>query len=156
MGVYPLSFAQYVYGGPPEAVAGTQWVGDTGVDETFTGQMSYPGGGMAQFAASFRNPYNTLMEISGREGRLVLNRPFTDTDEKRRMLFFPADGEAQEIPVPEQALYIGEVEDMHAAILDGSPPYLSLDETRDHVRTVLALYESARRGEVVQLYADHD
>ena len=35
------------------------------------------------------------------------------------------------------------------AILDGRPPYLGLDETRNHVRTVLALYESARRGERV-------
>jgi hypothetical protein len=28
---------------------------------------------------------------------------------------------------------------------------LTLQETRDHVRTTLALYESARRGEVVHL-----
>ena len=32
---------------------------------------------------------------------------------------------------------------MHDAILDGKPPYLTLAETRDHVRTILALYESA-------------
>jgi len=48
-------------------------------------------------------------------------------------------------------LYAGEVEDMHDAILAGRPPYIGLDETRDHVRTALALYESARRGERVYL-----
>ena len=41
------------------------------------------------------------------------------------------------------------IRDRHDAILDGRPPYLALDETRNHVRTVLALYGSARRGERV-------
>ena len=39
VGVYPVSFAQFIMGRPPEAVASFQWVGETGVDETFTAQM---------------------------------------------------------------------------------------------------------------------
>jgi predicted dehydrogenase len=151
VGVYPMSFAQYVYSSPPEQVFGMQWTGDTGVDETFVGQMRYPKGGLAQIACSFRNPFNIQMEIIGREGRLSLNRPFTAVDDDRHLLFYPKEGKMQEIPVPEQELYIGEVEDMHAAILDGAPTYLTLAETRDHVRTVLALYESARNRQVVNL-----
>jgi predicted dehydrogenase len=151
VGVYPMSFAQYVYGGPPVEVTGLQWVGDTGVDETFVGQMRYPSGGLAQIASSFRNPFNIQMEIIGREGRLSLNRPFTAVDDNRRLLFYNKDNQVEEIPVPEQELYIGEVEDMHAAILDGAPQYLTLQETRDHVRTILALYESARIGKPVSL-----
>jgi predicted dehydrogenase len=151
VGVYPMSFAQYIYGGPPEEVFGMQWVGDTGVDETFVGQMRYPGGGLAQIACSFRNPFNAQMEIIGGEGRLALNRPFTAVDDNRRLLFYPKDGEVKEISVPEQELYIGEVEDMHAAILDGVQPYLTLAETRDHVQTILALYHSARSGQVARL-----
>jgi predicted dehydrogenase len=151
VGVYPMSFTQYVYGGPPEEVFGMQWVGDTGVDETFVGQMRYPGGGLAQIASSFRNPFNIQMEIIGSEGRLSLNRPFTAVDDNRHLFFYPVEGDVQEIRVPEQELYIGEVEDMHAAILDGAPPYLTLRETRDHVRTVLALYESAHSSQTVRL-----
>jgi xylose dehydrogenase (NAD/NADP) len=151
VGVYPMSFAQYVYGGPPEEVTGMQWVGDTGVDETFVGQMRYPGGGLAQIASSFRNPFNIQMEIIGREGRLSLNRPFTAVDDNRHLLFYNQDNQVEEIAVPEQELYIGEVEDMQAAILDNAPPYLTLQETRDHMRTILALYESARLGRPVCL-----
>lgn len=58
-----------------------------------------------------------------------------------------------EIPVPEKMLYLGEVEDMHAAILDGAPQYLDLSETRAHVQTVLALYESARADATIFLEA---
>jgi predicted dehydrogenase len=151
VGVYPMSFAQYALGGPPEEVSGVQWVGDTGVDETFVGLMRYPGGGLAQIASSFRTPFHTHVEVVGTLGRLNLTRPFTGLDDGRSLAFYPAEGDPQEIPVPQQELYLGEVEDMHAAILDGAAPYLTLQETRDHVRTVLALYQSAHTKRPVQL-----
>lgn len=153
VGVYPLSFAQFVMGGPPVWVFGSQWVGPTGVDETFAGQMGYPNGALAQIASSFRTPYHTFFEVVGTEGRLHLNRPFVGLDDHRRALTFtPKRGDPVAIPVPEMDLYAGEVEDMHAVILDGALPYLSLDETRNHVRTVLALYESAGSGQVIHLH----
>ena len=43
VGVYPLSFAQFVFGRAPLWVFGSQWIGDFGVDETFCGQMAYTG-----------------------------------------------------------------------------------------------------------------
>jgi predicted dehydrogenase len=69
------------------------------------------------------------------------------------LLFYPenSEGEFEEIPVPEQELYLGEVEDMHAAILDKKAPLISLEETRNHVRTVLALYDSAFQKKAVDL-----
>jgi predicted dehydrogenase len=92
-------------------------------------------------------------EVIGTEGRLVLNRPFLPglDSEPYRLTFYPAAGEPVQLPVEDQYLYNGEVEDMHDAILDGKPPYLSLAETRNHVRTLLALYESAGSGQVVAL-----
>lgn len=151
VGVYPLSYAQYVFGGPPVAVFGRQWKGDTGVDEDFAGLLWYPGGGMAQIASSFRSPLHTHFEIIGTEGRLMLNRPFIKMDDGRRLVFYPTQGDEQEISVPEKELYLGEIEDMHAAILDGTAPYLSLEETRNHVRTALALYQSAASGQAIEL-----
>jgi predicted dehydrogenase len=143
VGVYPVSLAQYLMGEPPEAVAGSQWLGGTGVDESFVGQLRYSGGRFAQIASSFRTPFHTRAEIIGTEGRLVVERPFVRMSTDAPVTFFPADGEPRIIPVPEKSLYLGEVEDMHGAILDGAPNYLTLAETRDHVRTVLALYEAA-------------
>ncbi|MBN1146456.1 MAG: Gfo/Idh/MocA family oxidoreductase [Anaerolineales bacterium] len=152
VGVYPLSFAQYIYGGPPLAVSGMQWLGEGGVDESFAGQMRYPGDRLAQISSSFRTPFYTHAEVIGAEGRLVIDRPFIEMDDGRKhMFFYPKEGKPQSIPVPKKELYLGEVEDMHAAILDGAAPYLGLGETRNHVRTALALYESARSGQVVEL-----
>jgi predicted dehydrogenase len=152
VGVYPLSFAQFVMGGPPQAVWGEQWLGSSGVDESFSGQMSYGDGRTAQISSAFRVPFHTLVELIGTKGRLTLSRPFVGLeDERRQLLFHHLDDTVEEIPVPEKELYLGEVEDMHAAVLDGQPNYLTLAETRDHVRTVLALYESAQSGQVVYL-----
>lgn len=152
VGVYPISFAQAMMGEMPAWVLGSQWVGDTGVDEFFAGQLHYSGDRNAQIAAAFNSPFYTMAEIIGTDGRLVLNRPFVGhSDAQRQMLFYPAEGEPAEVQVPEQELYLGEVEDMHAAILDGKPNYVTLAETRGHVQTALALYESARTSQVVHL-----
>lgn len=153
VGIYPISFSQFILGGPPQWVMGDQWIGESGVDEVFSGQMHYSGGRMAQITSSFHTPFFTSADIVGTEGRLSLERPFLfDVDGRRpRLVYHPAEGEPQEIPVPEQYLYLGEVEDMHAAILDGAPNYLTLSESRNHVRTALALYESASENRVVRL-----
>lgn len=151
IGVYPLSFAQFIFAAAPEWVMGAQKLGSSGVDESFAGQMVYPGARFAQINSSFRSPFYTRAEVIGSAGRLVLNRPFTGIDQGRRLIFHPAQGDPEEIAVPEVELYAGEVKDLHAAILDGAAPYLQPDETRNHVRTALALYESADRAAPVRL-----
>lgn len=151
IGFYPLSFSQFVMGGPPERVSGSQWIGESGVDEYFYGQMTYSGDRVAQISSSFASPFHTWFEIFGTEGRLVLNKPFVVLEQDRHLTFHPYQGRTKEIKVPEKELYLGEVEDMHAAILDGRPNYLTLAETRNHVRTALALYEAAEKQAIVSL-----
>jgi predicted dehydrogenase len=152
VGIYPVSLAQTIMGGLPERVMGTQWVGQTGVDEVFTGQLVYSGQRVAHITGAFCLPWHTYAEMTGTAGRLVLTRPFVGQEQPERSLtLYPTNGAPEEIAVPEEYLYQGEVEDMHDAILDGRAPYLSLAETRHHIQTVLALYESARTGQVVTL-----
>ncbi len=152
VGVYPMSFAQYIMGEPPEWVMGDQWVGASGVDESFAGLMHYPGGRIAQISSGLRVPFHTSAEIIGTKGRLEMTRPFVGVQEgESRMMLYPVEGDPEEIPIPDQYLYLGEIIDMHAAILDGDANYLTLAETRNHIRTVLALYESARTGQKITL-----
>jgi predicted dehydrogenase len=152
VGVYPISLAQYLIGGPPVWVFGDQWIGPSGVDESFTGTLHYANGAMAQISSAFRTPWYTHFDVLGTKGRLVVTRPFTGIEGgERRLTFVDENNQSHEIPVADQELYAGEVKDMHGAILDGQSTYVGLSETRDHVRTTLALYESARRGERVFL-----
>ncbi len=150
VGVYPVSISQFLMGAPPAAVSGTQSLGRTGVDLTFAGVLQYAGGSLAEIASSFRSPFFTFAEVLGTEGRLILTRPFTQV-EQSQLLFYPEEGAPVEIEVPQKELYLGEVEDMHAAILDGAPTYVSLQESRDHIRTTTALYRAAEEQRVIQL-----
>jgi predicted dehydrogenase len=151
IGIYPVSFAQFVLGGPPQRVSAVHTLAPSGVDDSFAGHMFYPEGGIAQLACSFRSPWYAYAEVLGTDGRLLIDRPFSGMDDGRKHLyFFDKEGKATSIYVPRQELFVGEIRDMHAAILEGKPNMISLEETRNHVRTALALYESARtRAEVV-------
>ena len=126
VGVYPLSFAQYIMGGPPTWVMGAQWLGPSGVDETFVGQMGYPCDRYAQISSAFRTPFYTFVEVIGTGGRLHLSMPFVGANDSV-MTFTPAEGDPEILSFKDKYLYLGEIEDMHAAILDGTPNYLSLD-----------------------------
>lgn len=151
IGVYPMSFAQYLCGSAPVHVSASQQTGETGVDETFAGLMTYPNGALGLISCSFKTPFHTSFEVIGSEARLTLNRPFVGLDQEREMWFFPDQGDARLVEVPEKELYLGEVEDMHRSILEGAAPTLSLSETKDHVHTVLALYRAAREHRTVAL-----
>lgn len=151
IGVYPMSFAQFIFGGPPTVVSGFQWLGETGVDEAFVGEMSYPGGGLAQISCSFRSPFQIHLEIIGTKGRLVLTRPFVSMESSRLMTSYPLEGNPIEVPVPDVDLYSGEVDDMNKAICEGASTYLTLAETRNHVRTAIALYQSAQQAKNITL-----
>jgi predicted dehydrogenase len=138
-------------GGPPVWVFGDQWLGESGVDELFNGHMHYADGSMAQFSCSFLSPFHTYVEILGTNGRLEMTEPFRMDLGGDELIFHSVDGQIEEVAVPDEALYLGEVEDMQAAILDGAKPYLTLEETRNHVRTIVALYESAAGHQPVKL-----
>ncbi len=153
VGCYPVSLAQFLLGEAPQSVLGAQVLGQTGVDELFCGQLHYSGGRAAQISSSLRTPFFMAAEVIGTAGRLHMDRPFLPGVDGKpyHLTFFPAQGEPEQIPVDDAYLYNGEVEDMHDAILDGKPPYLTLAETREHVRTILGLYQSAHDGQVVTL-----
>jgi len=154
IGVYPLSFAQFVYGEKPTDVFGMQTLGKSGVDESFSGQMLYSGNRIAQISCSFRSPYYTHTEVIGAKGRLDLNSPFKIESGFAKLVFHSKDGDKTKISVPQKELYSGEVEDMHDAILDGVQPYLTLEETRNHVLTALAFYQSANNKVLINLEKD--
>jgi len=149
VGVYPVSFAQMLMGKQPIQVSGQMTRGETGIDEVFSGTLIFDNGAQAQIAASFRSPFYTHFDILGTKGQLLLTRPFNQLDKYRQLIFFPRTGDPEELAVEEKSLYLGEVEDMNSAILEGSPNALSLKDSRGHIATVQALYHSAEIGEPV-------
>jgi predicted dehydrogenase len=149
VGCYPISYTRFIVGAEPLEVFGQQVTGSSGIDDSFFGQLQFPGEVYAQFDSGFRTPFRTHMEIIGSEGTLTIPAPFKPgLDEK--ISLYHAD-KTESIKIPKQELYIGEVEDMADCILLGKTPRMSLADSRGNTATIVALLESAKTGRPVKL-----
>lgn len=148
VGCYPLSFARAIAGAEPVEAFGWQVSGPSGVDLVFAGQLRFPGGVLAQIDAGFAAPFRTPTEVVGSEGVLRVSRSFKPTT--REVLELWRGDSVEEIPVegPEE-LYLGEVTDLEAAVLEGRSPAVSLADSRGNVAAIEALLRSAREGRPV-------
>ena len=149
VGCYPISYARSALGAEPLEVFGQQVTGPTGIDETFVGQMRFPGDVLMQFASSFVIPFHAFMEIVGSDGTLSIPNPFKPYENEK--LVVTRDGRAETIKIKGQELYLGEVEDMADAILLGKQPRILLEDSRANVHAIQCLLESARTGKSITL-----
>jgi D-xylose 1-dehydrogenase (NADP+, D-xylono-1,5-lactone-forming) len=150
VGCYPISYARSVLGENPLEVFGQQVRGQTGIDDTFVGQMRFANDVLMQFDSSFVVPFHSFMEIIGSEGTLNIPNPFKPgADEK---IYLSRDGKTETIKVKgPELLYIGEVEDMADAILLGKEPRISLADSRANVNVIRSLLESAQAGKSIKI-----
>jgi predicted dehydrogenase len=132
-------------GHEPKLVFGSAHWHSSGVDEEFSGLLRFDEGATATIYAGFRAAYRTWLEILGSDGALTVPNPFKpgplETLELERR------GTVEHLPVtgsPE--IFVREIENFEARVLDGAPPVVSLDESRRTAATLRALYQSARSG----------
>jgi D-xylose 1-dehydrogenase (NADP+, D-xylono-1,5-lactone-forming) len=149
VGVYPISYIRTMLGGMPETVFGTQVLGPSGVDISFSGEMVFPNQVLGQFQCGFSAEYHTTIEILGEKGSLTLLNPFKPYLDSEVIL--NRGEQTERIFISGEDLYLGELEDMAECIFNGKTPRVTLDDSRQNTRVVLALLESARSGQVVKL-----
>ena len=146
VGCYPVSYTLMAADLVPVEVMGWQKKSESGVDADFIGQLRFANGLLAQIHSSFELPYFTSMELRGSRGTLLIPTPFLISD---RPQFILQNEKDQIIRVKGSDLYGGEVENMAEVILDGLSPRLPLEKSRQIVRCLEALYQSAQTGQPV-------
>jgi xylose dehydrogenase (NAD/NADP) len=149
VGCYPISYARAVIGAEPVEVFGWQVIGPTGVDVTFVGQMRFAGNVIARFDSSFRMPDRAHMQIVGSDGVIDVPDPFKP--ERDHKILLTRNGQTETFTIPDQMLYLGEVEDMADAVLLGKAPRINLADSRGNVAAIVALLRSAREGRPVPI-----
>lgn len=154
VGVYPNSLSIVMAGcGAPVAVWAQQEIGESGVDVAMRAQLHFANGVVAQIATGFRTPFREAAYLVGDQGILNIVEPWKPgvkgTDST--MIFTGLDGASEMIVTPAVDPYLCEVQAMEACILDGAAPVVPLALSRDFARSALAIYESARTGQVVEL-----
>jgi D-xylose 1-dehydrogenase (NADP+, D-xylono-1,5-lactone-forming) len=150
VGCYPISLARYIAGGEPTAVFGHAINGPTDIDEGFAGQLMFGDTVHAQFDSGFRAPFRTHAEIVGTTGAIQITRPFKPTRDET-LLINRGDRVEQIHVTSHEELYLPQIEDLGKTILEGTPPRVSLADSRGNVATIRALLESARTGQPVSL-----
>jgi D-xylose 1-dehydrogenase (NADP+, D-xylono-1,5-lactone-forming) len=150
VGCYPVSLARVLAGMQPREVFGHAQNGPTGIDEMFAGQLIFTDKLQAQFDCGFAAPFRTEAELVGTTGSIRVTRPFKPGASETLVLSRGDDFEQIAIDNAGE-LYVGEVEDMGKAILEGTPSRVTLADSRDNTAVLVALYESARLGKPVTL-----
>ncbi len=158
VGVYPNSAALAVAhaGGAGEApveVWASQIIGESGVDVAMRAQLHFANNVVAQITCGFRTPFREGLHIVGDQGALVVAEPWKPglQGHDSQVTFTSSDGKTETITTPAVDPYVCEVEAMEACLLDGAAPVVPLEQSRNFLRSVLAIYESAATGRSVRL-----
>lgn len=150
IGIYPVSYALMIAGGFPINVYGSQVLTKKGVDISFAGQFTFASGLMAQIDCGFNAPYQSYFEIKGSKATMFVKFPFARSNQLSSILI-RQEGTETSIPYEDVEGYSAQVDKFNQAILEGKPPALSLNESIQINRVLLALLESARTNTVVSL-----
>lgn len=149
VGCYPISFARMIAGAEPLEVFGWQVTGESGVDDSFYGQMRFENGVHAQFDSGFKSPLRSNIEIVGTDGTLTVPDPFKPG--RTSEILLTRDNKVEKVKIKGGMLYMGEVDDMCDAVAQTKAPRVSLTDSRNNVAAILALLESAQLGKPVPL-----
>ncbi len=154
VGVYPNSMAiTMANAGPPVEVFANRTLGETGVEVAIAGQLRFSNGVVAQITSSFRTPFRIGTHIVGNDGIIQMEKPWKPgSDGSDALVRLIRDDDTESLFVtPATDPYLTEVEAMEACVLDGADPVVSLSRSRDFLRSLLAMVESAETGRPVLL-----
>jgi predicted dehydrogenase len=139
VGCYCVSGVRMALGREPDRVHAEQFIGESGVDERFSGLLHFDGDVSATIAAGFHSEAARL-EAIGRDGTLLL--PLAWLGKATALLL-----NGREIPVTPDDQYRLEVENLSAAILGQTQPLLGRDDALGQARAIEALYAAAATAE---------
>jgi xylose dehydrogenase (NAD/NADP) len=149
VGCYPVSYARLLTGEEPVSVSAQVVRHETGIDLSAAATLLFPRGVIASIDCGFGAHFRTSMEVAGVDAVMRIDTPFKPGAEAEIRL---TRGDRQEtVTVAGEPLYLGEIEDLEAAVLDGRPPRVSLADTRGNVATLAAIHAAAQSGSVVAL-----
>lgn len=154
VGVYPNSAAIYMaQPARPQAVWADQIVGESGVDVAMRAQISFSEGVVGQISSGFRTPFREGIYLVGSDGILHLPEPWKPglKGNDSVMTLTAQNGSIEEFVTPAVDPYLCEVQAMEGCILDGAAPVVPLSLSRIFLQSVLAIYASARSGDVVKI-----
>ena len=154
VGVYPNSMAIVMTGGvAPQSVWAHQLTGESGVDVGVRAQLHFANDAVAQISSGFRTPFRQGATFVGDQGVIHAPEPWKPgvTGDDSHITMTDLAGTSETLTFPAVNPYLCEVQAMEACVLDSARPVVPLSQSREFLRSILAIYRSAERGQVVGL-----
>jgi len=154
VGVYPNSLSIVMANaGPPGEVWAQQLTGETGVEVAIRAQMRFANDVVAQISSGFRTAFREAAYIVGNQGTVNIIEPWKPGMEGKdsHLEISTIDDQQEPLTIPAVNPYLCEVEAMEGCILDGAEPVVPLSLSRSFLRSILAIYQSAKTGRPVTL-----
>ena len=131
----------------------SQIVGESGVDVAMRAQIGFSDGVVGQISSGFRTPFREGIYLVGSDGILHLPEPWKPglKGNDSVMTLTAQNGSVEKFVTPAVDPYLCEVQAMEACILEGAAPIVPLNLSRVFLQSVLAIYASARSGDVVKI-----
>ena len=143
VGCYCVNVMRLLAGAEPTVVVGiARFDEKTGVDETFTGILRFPGLELGLFDCGFRSTLHQRLEVIGDKGTLEVLAPFLAGDSPR--IIGHGTG-AEELTFDTANSYKLMVEHFNQSILNDHPPLFPPIDGLNNMRVIDALFESAAR-----------
>lgn len=152
VGSYCVNVSRLLVGRPPRRVSGLMQESDQGVDEEFQGLLDFGGNQTALFLSSLSQPYRHEVNVLGTSGSITVPTAFVLASQDVEVVHVDGEGAERRITVPGDDEYRLQVEHFAECVLSGGEPsVVSHEDTLANMRTIDALYASARSGRVVEL-----
>ena len=143
VGCYPLNFCRAVFGGPPREVAARVIIPPgSEVEMTMGAVLDFGDGRMGMIDSSFSLPRAFYAEVVGERGRIFLPGPYTPgrAESVVRVVVGDETVERQFAGIDQYTL---EVESFSANIRQGTPPFISLEDSLEQAESIERIYAAA-------------
>jgi len=149
VGCYCTNLSRFIAGAEPISVfAAARFGAESGVDENFAGTLAFDGGVFAQFDVGVKSAGRASAEIVGSTGRILVPSPWKPGNQAT--VTVQDSSGTHEVEIAGASPYVLEVDHFSRCVTDGEQPLLSRADSTGNTRTICALLESARTGEVVE------
>lgn len=142
VGCYCVSGVRLAFGDEPRRASAFGRFADDGADRELAGMLEFDAG-IGTISCSISSARRERMEITGTEGRIVLEAPFR-ADKAGGSMEITRQGETTKETFEEANPYLAELEEFANAIHEKREPLVGADEILGNARAISALLESAR------------
>lgn len=147
VGCYCVNVMRHMVGDEPYRVEAIGVVGDeSGVDESLTGTLAFPGGVLGHFDSSLRTYRTHMYDIRGTEGRIRVEDAFVPSEEDETVINYWHGDDYDHITIPPANHYQLMVEDFADALINNRPPRFPAQDGVENMRVIDRLLGSMARN----------